>query len=159
MFFNIYCHQNISVGITEVFHIYCHQNNVVTKMIVPVFVYSQILIFSQDFLFKMMYPMGLVAQWITFLTTDQKIPGSNPGKLVWYIFLRPIYFLPNSSNRGFWNYFVFQYIYCHQNISVGITEVFHIYCHQNNVVTNMIVPVFVYSQILIFSQDFLFNMM
>ena len=25
--------------------------------------------------------MGLVAQWITRLTTDQKIPGSNPGKL------------------------------------------------------------------------------
>ena len=25
---------------------------------------------------------GLVAQWITRLTTDQKIPGSNPGKLV-----------------------------------------------------------------------------
>ena len=24
---------------------------------------------------------GLVAQWITRLTTDQKIPGSNPGKL------------------------------------------------------------------------------
>ena len=26
--------------------------------------------------------LGLVAQWITRLTTDQKIPGSNPGKLV-----------------------------------------------------------------------------
>ena len=25
---------------------------------------------------------GLVAQWITRLTTDQKIPGSNPGKVV-----------------------------------------------------------------------------
>ena len=25
---------------------------------------------------------GLVAQWITRLTTDQKIPGSNPGKIV-----------------------------------------------------------------------------
>ena len=24
---------------------------------------------------------GLVAQWITRLTTDQKIPGSNPGEL------------------------------------------------------------------------------
>ena len=24
---------------------------------------------------------GLVAQWITRLTTDQKIPGSNPGKV------------------------------------------------------------------------------
>ena len=27
------------------------------------------------------YAPGLVAQWITRLTTDQKIPGSNPGKL------------------------------------------------------------------------------
>ena len=26
--------------------------------------------------------IGLVAQWITRLTTDQKIPGSNPGKVV-----------------------------------------------------------------------------
>ena len=25
---------------------------------------------------------GPVAQWITRLTTDQKIPGSNPGKVV-----------------------------------------------------------------------------
>ena len=25
--------------------------------------------------------LGLVAQWITRLTTDQKIPGSNPGEL------------------------------------------------------------------------------
>ena len=25
--------------------------------------------------------IGLVAQWITRLTTDQKIPGSNPGEL------------------------------------------------------------------------------
>ena len=25
--------------------------------------------------------IGLVAQWITRLTTDQKIPGSNPGKV------------------------------------------------------------------------------
>ncbi len=29
--------------------------------------------------------MGLVAQWITRLTTDQKIPGSNPGKLVFFV--------------------------------------------------------------------------
>ena len=28
------------------------------------------------------YQEGLVAQWITRLTTDQEIPGSNPGKLV-----------------------------------------------------------------------------
>ena len=25
---------------------------------------------------------GFVARWITRLTTDQKIPGSNPGKLI-----------------------------------------------------------------------------
>jgi hypothetical protein len=31
---------------------------------------------------------GLVAQWITRLTTDQKIPGSNPGK-VGFFFLLP----------------------------------------------------------------------
>ena len=27
---------------------------------------------------------GLVAQWITRLTTDQKIPGSNPGKIEFF---------------------------------------------------------------------------
>ena len=27
------------------------------------------------------HSQGLVAQWITRLTTDQKIPGSNPGKV------------------------------------------------------------------------------
>ena len=30
---------------------------------------------------KLTHVRGLVAQWITRLTTDQKIPGSNPGKL------------------------------------------------------------------------------
>ena len=29
---------------------------------------------------------GLVAQWITRLTTDQKIPGSNPGKVAFFFF-------------------------------------------------------------------------
>jgi hypothetical protein len=33
---------------------------------------------------------GLVAQWITRLTTDQKIPGSTPGKIV---FLHSIFLL------------------------------------------------------------------
>ena len=30
---------------------------------------------------------GPVAQWITRLTTDQKIPGSNPGRVVLFVFL------------------------------------------------------------------------
>ena len=30
---------------------------------------------------------GLVAQWITRLTTDQKIPGSNPGELDYLFFI------------------------------------------------------------------------
>ena len=30
--------------------------------------------------------MGLVVQWIMGLTTDQKILGSNPGKLVTYFY-------------------------------------------------------------------------
>ena len=29
---------------------------------------------------------GLVAQWITRLTTDQKIAGSNPAKVVFHLF-------------------------------------------------------------------------
>ena len=29
-----------------------------------------------------MFCGGFVAPWITRLTTDQKIPGSNPGKLI-----------------------------------------------------------------------------
>ena len=33
---------------------------------------------------------GPVAQWITRLTTDQKIPGSNPGKVAFFfLFLNP----------------------------------------------------------------------
>ena len=30
---------------------------------------------------------GLVAQWITRLTTDQKILGSTPGKLVHFVYV------------------------------------------------------------------------
>ena len=30
------------------------------------------------------HSQGLVAQWITRLTTDQKIPGSNPGKVEFF---------------------------------------------------------------------------
>ena len=36
---------------------------------------------------------GLVAQWITRLTTDQKIPGSNPGELVFFPFHICVHFL------------------------------------------------------------------
>ena len=32
---------------------------------------------------------GPVAQWITRLTTDQKIPGSNPGKVAFFFFFEP----------------------------------------------------------------------
>ena len=32
------------------------------------------------------HSQGLVAQWITRLTTDQKIPGSNPGKVDLHLF-------------------------------------------------------------------------
>ena len=32
---------------------------------------------------------GPVAQWITRLTTDQKIPGSTPGRLVYFVLLLP----------------------------------------------------------------------
>merc|ERR1712240_546756 len=40
------------------------------------------------------HSQGLVAQWITRLTTDQKIPGSNPGKvefffIFFFFFSRP----------------------------------------------------------------------
>lgn len=48
----------------------------------------------------MEYPVGLVAQWITRLTTDQKIPGSNPGKLVIFRWMFS------------WNCFVDYRIYC-----------------------------------------------
>ena len=33
--------------------------------------------------------LGLVAQRITRLTTDQKIPGSNPGKVAFFFFFEP----------------------------------------------------------------------
>ena len=31
-----------------------------------------------------------MAQWITRLTTDQKIPGSNPGRLDFFFFFFPV---------------------------------------------------------------------
>ena len=46
---------------------------------------------------------GLVAQWITRLTTDQKIPGSNPGKLdAFFFFLfstRTLYLVSAIESR------------------------------------------------------------
>ena len=37
------------------------------------------------------FSWGLVAQWITRLTTDQKIPGSNPGELV-LLYIKHVFF-------------------------------------------------------------------
>ena len=39
-------------------------------------------------LFKTLFPQGPVAQWITRLTTDQKIPGSTPGRLETFFNIR-----------------------------------------------------------------------
>ena len=39
---------------------------------------------------------GPVAQWITRLTTDQKIPGSTPGRLEFFV----LEFFPSDSRRG-----------------------------------------------------------
>ena len=36
-------------------------------------------------------PAGPVAQWITRLTTDQKIPGSNPGRIETFRFSEKVY--------------------------------------------------------------------
>lgn len=43
---------------------------------------------------------GCVAQWITRLTTDQKIPGSNPGALVWHacVFFSTTYHRPRPCH-------------------------------------------------------------
>ena len=41
---------------------------------------------------------GLVAQWITRLTTDQKIPGSNPGK-VEFFFISFFTFIPAQKKK------------------------------------------------------------
>ena len=35
-------------------------------------------------MFYIMIFVGSVAQWITRLTTDQKIPGSSPGRFVFF---------------------------------------------------------------------------
>ena len=42
---------------------------------------------------------GLVAQWITRLTTDQKIPGSNPGKVVFCLSCL-VLFIPMEKKEG-----------------------------------------------------------
>ena len=50
---------------------------------------------------------GLVAQWITRLTTDQKIPGSNPGELdflyhfIYMWLLNKTLTLPKNSGNTF----------------------------------------------------------
>ena len=48
--------------------------------------------------------MGPVAQWITRLTTDQKIPGSNPGSfdvfLVFFCFVFPGFFHTKTEMLG-----------------------------------------------------------
>ena len=40
---------------------------------------------------------GLVAQWITRLTTDQKIPGSNPGKVGFFSSLASFHSFPSEK--------------------------------------------------------------
>ena len=45
-----------------------------------------------------LHNQGLVAQWITRLTTDQKIPGSNPGK-VEFFFISFFTFIPAQKKR------------------------------------------------------------
>ena len=42
------------------------------------------------------FSWGLVAQWITRLTTDQKIPGSNPGELV-LLYIKHVFFFMSPS--------------------------------------------------------------
>ena len=50
--------------------------------------YEYICIYSFEVTLAKFHPeiaMGPVAQWITRLTTDQKIPGSNPGRFAAFI--------------------------------------------------------------------------
>ncbi len=44
---------------------------------------------------------GLVSQWITRLTTDQKIPGSNPGELVAFFFIDYIFIFIRSYDQWY----------------------------------------------------------
>ena len=45
---------------------------------------------------------GFVAQWITRLPTEQKIPGSTPGRLDFFFLLKPhfLFFLIEKSKQS-----------------------------------------------------------
>ena len=44
--------------------------------------------------------LGPVAQRITRLTTDQKIPGSNPGRIGWLFFsIKKFYSTEDTTNK------------------------------------------------------------
>ena len=49
-----------------------------------------------------------MAQWITRLTTDQKIPGSNPGELVHVTFFVIIYTANLTTNTAASAYTLFR---------------------------------------------------
>ena len=53
-----------------------------------------ILLCSYKLIFRSISGEGPVAQWIRHLTTDQGIPGSSPGRVVFYQFFS--FFLPFS---------------------------------------------------------------
>ena len=46
------------------------------------------------------HSQGLVAQWITRLTTDQKIPGSNPGKVEFFFISFFTFILAQKKRYG-----------------------------------------------------------
>ena len=79
-----------------------------------------------------MYLAGIVVQWITRLTTDQKIRGPNPSKLVLFLF-SPTDLLFTKLFKSWILELLFFSMY---------------------IVTKMIVSLFVYCKILIFSEDF-----
>ena len=62
-----------------------------------------ILLCSYKLIFRPISGDGPVAQWIRHLTTDQGIPGSSPGRVVFYQFLFS-FFLPFSL--------LYSYFYC-----------------------------------------------
>ena len=62
-----------------------------------------ILLCSYKLIFRSISGEGPVAQWIRHLTTDQGIPGSSPGRVVFYQFSFS-FFLPFSL--------LYSYFYC-----------------------------------------------